>query len=120
MGAIHLVFGCGGDRDPLKRPKMGEIAAQLADHVIVTDDNPRHEDAASIRAAVMATCDEATEIADREEAIITAIGALKAGDALVIAGKGHESGQIVGDECIPFDDAQVARTALGAAGGSHD
>ncbi len=120
MGAIHLVFGCGGDRDPLKRPKMGKIAAQLADHVIVTDDNPRHEDAASIRAAVMATCDEATEIADREEAIITAIGALKAGDALVIAGKGHESGQIVGDECIPFDDAQVARTALGAAGGSHD
>jgi len=120
MGAIYLVFGCGGDRDPLKRPKMGKIAAQLADHVIVTDDNPRHEDAASIRAAVMATCDDATEIADREEAIITAIGALKAGDALVIAGKGHESGQIIGDECIPFDDAQVARTALGVAGGSHD
>ncbi|PHS29089.1 MAG: UDP-N-acetylmuramoyl-L-alanyl-D-glutamate--2,6-diaminopimelate ligase [Robiginitomaculum sp.] len=120
MGDIHLVFGCGGDRDPLKRPKMGEIATRLADHVIVTDDNPRYEEAAKIRAAVMATCDGATEIVNRKEAIITAIGALKAGDALVIAGKGHESGQIVGDQCIPFDDAQVARTALGAAGGSHD
>ncbi len=118
-GRIHLVFGCGGDRDPLKRPQMGAIAAQLADRVIVTDDNPRHEDPALIRQAVLASCPGALEIADRREAIAAAIAALEEGDVLVIAGKGHESGQVVGDECIPFDDAQVARAVLAQTGGSH-
>ncbi len=112
IGDIHLVFGCGGDRDPLKRPQMGKIAADLADHVIVTDDNPRHENPVNIRKAILRSCPGATEIADRENAIAMAIMALKAGDSLVLAGKGHESGQIVGDERIPFDDAEIARTYL--------
>ena len=116
-GRIHLVFGCGGERDPLKRPKMGAIAAQLAGPVIVTDDNPRHEDPALIRKAVLAGCPGACEIADRREAIATAIAALEEGDALVIAGKGHESGQIIGDDCIPFDDAKIASAVLAQAGG---
>ncbi len=118
VGDIHLVFGCGGDRDPLKRPKMGKIAAQLADHVIVTDDNPRHEEPDGIRRAILETCPGALEIADREKAIAAAIKALKAGDALVLAGKGHESGQLVGDERIPFDDADVARKYL-SVGAQH-
>ncbi len=116
-GRIHLVFGCGGDRDPLKRPQMGAVAAQLADRVIVTDDNPRHEDPAKIRKAVLAGCPDALEIADRRDAIATAIAGLEAGDALVIAGKGHESGQIIGDACIPFDDVEIARAVLAQNGG---
>jgi UDP-N-acetylmuramoyl-L-alanyl-D-glutamate--2,6-diaminopimelate ligase len=99
---------------------MGKIAADLADHVIVTDDNPRFEDAAPIRAAVMAACPGAQEIGDREAAIAAGIAALKPDDALVIAGKGHESGQIIGDQVIPFDDANCARRALKAAGERHD
>ncbi|PHS27934.1 MAG: UDP-N-acetylmuramoyl-L-alanyl-D-glutamate--2,6-diaminopimelate ligase [Robiginitomaculum sp.] len=117
-GDIHLVFGCGGDRDPLKRPQMGKIAADLADHVIVTDDNPRFEDAAPIRAAVMAACPGAQEIGDREAAIAAGIESLKPDDALVIAGKGHESGQIIGEQVIPFDDADCARRVLAAIGGA--
>ncbi len=119
VGDIHLVFGCGGDRDPLKRPKMGKIATELADHVIVTDDNPRHEDPALVRAAILQACPGAVEIADRKAAIEAGILVLKKGDALVIAGKGHESGQIVGDQRIPFDDADIARAILaGTAGAS--
>jgi UDP-N-acetylmuramoyl-L-alanyl-D-glutamate--2,6-diaminopimelate ligase len=108
-GALHVVFGCGGNRDAGKRPEMGRIASQLADRVIVTDDNPRHEDAATIRQQILAAAPGAIEIADRKEAIQTAIRSLRSGDALLIAGKGHETGQIIGDEVHPFDDTAVAR-----------
>ena len=108
-GDLAVVFGCGGDRDAGKRPRMGEIAARYADRVVVTDDNPRTEDPAAIRAAVRAACPAADDIGDRARAIAAALDALGAGDALLIAGKGHETGQIVGDTIRPFDDAKVAR-----------
>src|SRR5262249_34570894 len=111
-GKLVVVFGCGGDRDRGKRPQMGEIAARLADRVIVTDDNPRSEDPAGIRAEILAASPHAREIGDRAEAIKTAIAELAAGDLLVIAGKGHETYQIVGDRTLPFDDASVARAAV--------
>jgi UDP-N-acetylmuramoyl-L-alanyl-D-glutamate--2,6-diaminopimelate ligase len=111
-GRLAIAFGCGGDRDPGKRPIMGEIATRLADRVIVTDDNPRTEDAATIRAAVMAGAHGAVEIGDRAEAIAAGIRELKAGDIFVVAGKGHEQGQIVGKTVRPFDDANVVRTAV--------
>jgi UDP-N-acetylmuramoyl-L-alanyl-D-glutamate--2,6-diaminopimelate ligase len=111
-GRLVIAFGCGGDRDPGKRPIMGEIAARLADRVIVTDDNPRTEDAATIRAAVIAGAPGALEIGDRAEAIATGISDLKAGDIFVVAGKGHEQGQIVGKTVRPFDDADVVRSAV--------
>ncbi len=114
-GRLILVFGCGGDRDPYKRPMMGEIAAKHADVVIVTDDNPRTEDASSIRSAVMAACPGATEIADRAAAIQSGIAQLKAGDTLLIAGKGHETGQIVGAEVLPFSDQDTAALSLESA-----
>jgi UDP-N-acetylmuramoyl-L-alanyl-D-glutamate--2,6-diaminopimelate ligase len=114
-GKLAVVFGCGGDRDPGKRPLMGKIAADLADEVYVTDDNPRSENPASIRAAIMASCPAAREFGDRAEAIKAATAALGRGDALVIAGKGHESGQIVGDVVRPFDDVEVARAAVAEA-----
>ncbi|MEC4591190.1 MULTISPECIES: UDP-N-acetylmuramoyl-L-alanyl-D-glutamate--2,6-diaminopimelate ligase [Nitrospirillum] len=116
-GRLSVVFGCGGDRDRGKRPMMGSIAARLADRVIVTDDNPRTEIPGAIRAEVLAGCPGATEVDDRAAAIALAIGELKAGDVLVIAGKGHEQGQIVGKEVRPFDDAAVARGVLGLSGG---
>jgi len=109
QGKLHVVFGCGGDRDKGKRPEMGRIASELADEVIVTDDNPRSEDPASIRKAILAASLGAKEVADRREAIYVALKALREGDVLVIAGKGHEKTQIVGDKVFPFDDAQVAR-----------
>lgn len=109
---LHVVFGCGGDRDRGKRPLMGEIAARLADTAIVTDDNPRTEDAALIRAEVMKGAKGAAEIAGRREAIRAAIRALGPEDILVIAGKGHEQGQIVGREILPFDDVAEARAAV--------
>jgi UDP-N-acetylmuramoyl-L-alanyl-D-glutamate--2,6-diaminopimelate ligase len=111
-GRLVVVFGCGGDRDPGKRPEMGRIAADLADAVFVTDDNPRNEDAAAIRAAVMKGCPAAREIGDRHEAILTAVRELKAGDLLLLAGKGHETGQIVQDRVLPFNDADEARRAV--------
>ena len=111
-GALHLVFGCGGDRDKGKRPIMGQTAADLADHVYVTDDNPRSEDPAEIRAEIMAACPGATEIGDRALAISTAIKALRPGDALIIAGKGHETYQTVGTESRPFDDTDAARAVV--------
>ena len=107
-----MIFGCGGDRDAKKRPIMGEIATRQADDVIVTDDNPRTEDAAAIRKAVLAGAPGAREIGDREEAIRTVIAELKKGDTLVIAGKGHETGQIVGKTVIPFSDQDTALSAL--------
>lgn len=111
-GRIIAVFGCGGDRDTDKRPKMGAIAARQADVVIVTDDNPRSEDAASIRAQILKAAPNATEIGDRAQAIREAVAMLKAGDALMIAGKGHETGQIIKGVTHPFSDQDVARAAL--------
>jgi UDP-N-acetylmuramoyl-L-alanyl-D-glutamate--2,6-diaminopimelate ligase len=116
---LVVVFGCGGDRDKGKRPIMGEIACQLADRIIVTDDNPRTEDAATIRRQVMAGCDRALEVRDRTEAIRAATAGLDAGDVLVIAGKGHEQGQIIGDAVRPFDDAEAARAAVAEMGGGR-
>lgn len=117
MGRIVVVFGAGGDRDRLKRPLMGEAAAAFADVVIVTDDNPRSEDPAAIRAEVLAGCPEATEVGDRAEAILRGVDALQPGDALLIAGKGHETGQIVGSDVYPFDDAEQASVAVAALEG---
>ncbi|MEK7820209.1 MAG: UDP-N-acetylmuramoyl-L-alanyl-D-glutamate--2,6-diaminopimelate ligase, partial [Pseudomonadota bacterium] len=114
-GKLAVVFGCGGDRDAGKRPEMGRIAARDADAVIVTDDNPRGEDASSIRRAILAACPGAEDIADRRQAIRTAVARLRAGDVLVLAGKGHEQGQIVGAEARPFDDRTEARAALAEA-----
>ncbi|MCE7795871.1 UDP-N-acetylmuramoyl-L-alanyl-D-glutamate--2,6-diaminopimelate ligase [Sphingobium sufflavum] len=108
-GRIITVFGAGGDRDAGKRPLMGEVAGALSDVVIVTDDNPRGEDAALIRAAVLAGAAGATEIGGRREAIAHAIGLAQTGDIVLLAGKGHEQGQIVGDHVLPFDDVTVAR-----------
>jgi UDP-N-acetylmuramoyl-L-alanyl-D-glutamate--2,6-diaminopimelate ligase len=109
---LVVVFGAGGDRDQGKRPLMGAIAAKGADRVIVTDDNPRTEDPRKIRAAILASAPGATEIADRGEAIRSAVAALEPGDALLIAGKGHEVGQIVGDRVLPFSDHQAVEAAL--------
>ncbi len=111
-GRLVVVFGCGGDRDTGKRPLMGAVAAKHADVVIVTDDNPRSEDAASIRAQIMTAVPGGTEIGDRGEAIARAVADLSKGDTLLIAGKGHETGQIVGDKVIPFSDQDTALAAL--------
>lgn len=112
---LIVVFGCGGDRDKGKRPIMGKVAAELADVVVVTDDNPRTEDAAKIRADVLAGCPGAMEIGDRQQAVSTAIGKLKKGDVLLIAGKGHEEGQIVGSKTIAFSDHEAVRIAMEGA-----
>lgn len=112
-GQLVVVFGCGGDRDRGKRPLMGEVAAKHADKVIVTDDNPRSEDPAAIRQDVLAGVPEGIEVGDRGTAIAQAIADLQKGDTLLIAGKGHETGQIIGDSVIPFSDQEAARTALG-------
>ena len=117
LGRLIVVFGAGGDRDPFKRPMMGEAAAAEADVVFVTDDNPRSEDPATIRAAIMAACPEAIEVGDRAEAILRGVDALQPGDALLIAGKGHETGQIVGDDVFPFDDVEQASVAVAALDG---
>jgi len=108
-GRLIVVFGCGGDRDKGKRPLMGEAACRLADKVIVTDDNPRSEVPAEIRREILVGCPNATEIGDRAEAIRAGIQSLKKGDVLVIAGKGHESGQTIGAETRPFSDRDEAR-----------
>jgi len=117
-GRLVVVFGCGGDRDAAKRPLMGAIAHRLADRVIVTDDNPRSEQPALIRAAILAACPGASEIGDRRAAIHAAIADLAPSDPLVIAGKGHESGQIVGKIVHPFDDATVAREIVAELAGA--
>ena len=117
FGRLVAIVGAGGDRDATKRPLMGAAAAAHADVVIVTDDNPRSEDPAGIRAAVMQGAPDATEVGDRAEAILRAIDLLGPGDALLIAGKGHETGQIVGDDVLPFDDAEQASMAVAALDG---
>ncbi|TNE69066.1 MAG: UDP-N-acetylmuramoyl-L-alanyl-D-glutamate--2,6-diaminopimelate ligase [Rhodobacteraceae bacterium] len=118
MGRIIAIVGAGGDRDKTKRPLMGKAAAENADLVIVTDDNPRSEDPASIRAEVLAGAPEAMEVGDRAEAILRGVDALQPGDALLICGKGHESGQTVGDTVYPFDDVEQASLAVSALDGA--
>jgi UDP-N-acetylmuramyl-tripeptide synthetase len=116
-GKLISIFGCGGDRDAGKRPMMGRISVSRADLTIVTDDNPRSENPAMIRAAIMAAAPGALEIGDRAKAIQRGVELLKKGDVLVIAGKGHEEGQIIGKDILPFSDHAVARAAIRAAGG---
>ena len=111
-GKLRLVFGCGGDRDKGKRPQMGAIASELADDVIVTDDNPRTEDAAAIRAQILAEAKGAKEIADRKKAIETAVKSLQKGDVLLVAGKGHETYQIIGTTKHHFSDHEVVAEAV--------
>jgi len=111
-GKLVVVFGAGGDRDTGKRPIMGRIASENADRVIVTDDNPRSENPAAIRAAILVAATGASEIGDRAAAIRTGIAALKSGDVLLIAGKGHETGQIIGDKIVPFSDHDAVAAAL--------
>ena len=112
-GRLVVVFGAGGDRDRGKRPLMGAAAASGADRVIVTDDNPRSEDPAAIRAAILPACPGALEIGDRAAAIAAGLDLLAPGDVLVVAGKGHEQGQILADRVVPFDDAAVVRRLAG-------
>jgi UDP-N-acetylmuramoyl-L-alanyl-D-glutamate--2,6-diaminopimelate ligase len=114
---LFVIIGCGGDRDRGKRPLMGRIAVTLADEAIITDDNPRSEDPAAIRQEMLAEAPGAQEIGDRGAAIAHAVAAMGPGDVLVIAGKGHESGQIVGGQVLPFDDRDVARTAISKLAG---
>ena len=108
-GRLILMFGAGGDRDTGKREPMGRAAAAGADVVIVSDDNPRSEDQAAIRAEVLKGAPQAIEIGDRRAAIAAAIEMAEPGDIVLLAGKGHEQGQIVGDRVLPFDDVAVAR-----------
>ncbi|NPD15159.1 UDP-N-acetylmuramoyl-L-alanyl-D-glutamate--2,6-diaminopimelate ligase [Xinfangfangia sp. D13-10-4-6] len=117
MGRLIIVFGAGGDRDRAKRPLMGQAAQDYADVLFVTDDNPRSEDPAAIRAEILRACPEANEVGDRAEAILRAVDALQPGDALLIAGKGHESGQIIRGEVYPFDDVEQASVAVAALDG---
>lgn len=116
-GRLICVFGCGGDRDRGKRPVMGQIAADLSDLAVVTDDNPRTEDPAAIRAEILAASPKLTEIGGRAEAINAAVRMLAPGDVLVVAGKGHETGQIIGDRTYPFSDQDVVRTAIAEIAG---
>jgi UDP-N-acetylmuramoyl-L-alanyl-D-glutamate--2,6-diaminopimelate ligase len=108
-GHLWVVFGCGGNRDAFKRPLMGDIAAQLADHVIITDDNPRYEDPAAIRQQILAKCPQAREIPSRREAISTVLEERQEDDVVLIAGKGHETHQLVGDQALPFNDGEEVR-----------
>jgi UDP-N-acetylmuramoyl-L-alanyl-D-glutamate--2,6-diaminopimelate ligase len=112
LGRLVIVVGCGGDRDRGKRPLMGRIAVEKADIAIVTDDNPRSEDPAAIRADILKGAPGAREIGDRALAIRTAVEELKPGDVLVVAGKGHETGQIIGDRTLPFSDHDEVRKAI--------
>ncbi len=111
-GKLYVIFGCGGDRDALKRPIMGKIATDIADYVVITDDNPRTEDATKIRNEIAVGAANSTEIADRKEAIVSTIGKLKKGDILLIAGKGHEDYQIIGNNINKFSDIEIATWAF--------
>lgn len=114
-GRLQVVFGAGGDRDRGKRPLMGKAASRWADAVIVTDDNPRGEDPAAIRAVILAACPGAREVGDRAHAIAAGLNALGPGDVLAVAGKGHEQGQTIGADVVPFDDVVVVRSLVGGA-----
>jgi len=119
-GKIRLVFGCGGDRDAGKRAEMASIAQRLADDVFVTDDNPRHEDPAKIRQAILAECSGAIDVADRAEAIRQAIAGAGCADIVLVTGKGHETGQLIGDETLPFSDIEFAISVLNETGGKDE
>jgi len=114
LGRLIVVFGAGGDRDRSKRPLMGKAAIENADVVYVTDDNPRSEEPDSIRAEIMTACPKANQVGDRATAILSAVDALQPGDALLIAGKGHETGQIIKDQILPFNDAEQASISVAA------
>jgi len=114
-GKLRVVFGAGGDRDPGKRPLMGEAAARFADMAIITDDNPRSENPGAIRKAVLEGCPDGIEVGGRETAISAALSSLGPGDVLAVAGKGHEQGQTIGTETLPFDDVSVIRRLAGLA-----
>jgi len=118
MGRLVVVFGAGGDRDRGKRPLMGAAARDFADVVFVTDDNPRSETPADIRAAIMAACPDATEVDDRAAAILMGVDALGAGDALLVAGKGHETGQTIGNDVLAFNDVEQASISVAALDGT--
>ena len=118
-GKIHVVFGCGGDRDKGKRAEMGRIAGLYADRAIITDDNPRTEDPSQIRAEIIVACPDALNIGDRFAAIETAIKALGPEDILVVAGKGHEEGQVIGTETIPFNDKKAVQQIVASMGGEN-
>ena len=111
-GCWYLVFGCGGERDKKKRAEMGRVANTLADSIIVTDDNPRNENPSSIRNQIISTCPKALEIGDRAIAIRKAVGQLVQGDILVVAGKGHEEEQVIGDAVYPFNDSKVIKASV--------
>ena len=117
LGRIVIVFGAGGDRDTSKRPLMGQAAQAHADVLFVTDDNPRSEDPALIRASILQACPDAANVGDRAEAILRGVDALGPGDALLIAGKGHETGQIIKGDIYPFDDVEQASIAVAALDG---
>jgi UDP-N-acetylmuramoyl-L-alanyl-D-glutamate--2,6-diaminopimelate ligase len=117
---LHLVFGCGGDRDVGKRPLMGEVAARMADHTIITDDNPRHEKAHNIRREILAQCPQAQEIGDRGAAIEAALAQAQTNDFVLVAGKGHETGQVIGDTILPFKDVTHIHHLVSQSGGRHD
>ncbi len=119
-GRLIAIIGAGGDRDKAKRPMMGCAAKENADIVIVTDDNPRNEDPSAIRREIIAGCPQATEIGDRRQAIAAGTAMLKAGDVLLIAGKGHETGQVAGGETFAFNDVEVAQAAADALGRSKE
>ncbi len=112
-GKLWVIFGCGGDRDKGKRPQMGAVAAKIADRVVITDDNPRSEVPETIRAEIIAACPNAIEIGDRHEAIAYAVRNMEENDILLIAGKGHEKTQTIGDKKFAFDDVKVAEEILG-------
>ena len=120
MGRLIAIIGAGGDRDRGKRPQMGALAAEASDYLIVTDDNPRSEDPADIRQMVLAgieNADHVSEVGDRAEAILRAVDMLGPGDGLLITGKGHETGQIIGQDVLPFNDAEQASVAVAALDG---
>lgn len=114
-GKLVVVFGCGGDRDRGKRPQMGAVAADLADVAYVTDDNPRSEDPSAIRAEIMAACPGGIEVAGRADAIARAVAGLEDGDVLLVAGKGHETGQIIGHDVVAFSDHDAVAAAIGGS-----
>ena len=118
-GRLLLVFGCGGDRDKMKRTAMGKIAQKRADCIIVTNDNPRTENPKKIREAILQGCPKATEFDDRRKAIQVSVSDLHPGDILVVAGKGHETGQVVGNVVRPFDDLVEVKRAAALLGESN-
>jgi len=112
IGKLHLIFGCGGERDTDKRPKMGAVAEALADYIYITDDNPRNENPFEIRQAILEGCSQGEEFVDRGDAIRYGVRAMKPDDVLFITGKGNEIGQIVAGNVLPFSDKEVVKETI--------